>query len=376
MRIYFLMLFLFVIGCKNHMQNINETTIIIGDADWKTSYKLSDVVEDVQIIPLETQDTCLVGECNKITVTDEYIYILDSKSNRLYCFDRKGKFVRNIGEIGRAPNEYLSLRDFCILKNGNIALLDNYPNKLIIYNNLGEVKTVQRLPFCSDALEYLNDSIFVFNGSCTEDRVLLWNFNQKKQINSFVKYDERFCSRLLKTFTRVGDDLFWRREYHQELFHVKEQSLTVGRKIDFGEHNFTGEVVKGFMGLYFLPPDVADLSYYTENHDYIVFRFSCNAVSEETFVVFHSKRTKRNIILNQDYFIDDITYYFPPRIETDTPDGRFVAVLETSWWLDHLNKIEKCDKNNPENFQILKEKLNGINFSDNPVVLIYKLKQF
>lgn len=374
MRIYFLMLCLLAIGCKNHMQNINENKIVIGDADLKISHNLSEVVEDVQIIPLETHDSCLVGECNKITVTNEFIYILDSKSNRLFCFDKEGKFIRNIGEIGRAPNEYLSLRDYCILKNGNIALLDNYPNKLIIYNNLGEVEIVQRLPFCSDALEYLNDSVFVFNGSCTEDRVVIWNFKQKKRINSFVKYDERFSSRLLKTFIRVGDDLFWRREYHQELLCVKEHSLTVGRKIDFGKHNFTGEVVKGVMGLYFLPPDIADVSYYTENQDYIVFRFSCNTISEGTFSVFHSKKTKQTVVLNQEYFTDDITYYFPPCIETDTPDGRFVAVLESSWWLNHLEKIEKSDKNKPESFQVLKEKLKGVQFSDNPIVLLYNLK--
>lgn len=367
---------LVITACRNHSQDTCNDKIVISRTDYGHSYKLSEICEDIQIIPLETKDSCLVGECSKVTVTDEFIYILDSKSNQLHCFDRKGRFVRNIGSVGRAPDEYLSLSDYCILKNGNVVLLDAYPNKLLIYNNLNEIEVVQRLPFCVDALECLNDSIFVFNGSCYEDRVVLWNFNQKKRTSSFVKYDKRFCGRLLKTFTKVGDKVLWSREYHQELFRVEENSLTVGRKIDFGEHNFTGELVKGFMGLYFLPPGVAQIAYYTETPDYITLRFSCNVISEDAFLALHSKKTKRNIILHPEYFTDDLTYYFVPRIQTDTPDGRLVAVLETSWWLNHLEKIEENKQYEPENFNALKEKLKGVQFSDNPVVVIYQLKPF
>lgn len=378
-RIWWCIISIFLVGaaCQNSSKDFGGTVIVVNEIDLKKPYKLSDVMNEFQLIPLETNDSCLIGECTKISIVNDLIYVLDAKSNQLLCFDKQGRYIKKIGEIGRGPNEYLLLDDYCFLKNGNVMVLDTYPNKLIEYNAQGGVETIQKLPFCADALECLNDSVLIFNGACFEDPVILWNYRQKKRINSFLKFDEKFAGKLLKTFTKFGDEIFWSREYHQELFGVEEGELVVKRSIDFGKYNSTGEFVKGFMGLYFLPAGVASMWYYSETPDYITFHFSCDVITENPFFSFYSKKTKRNIILNQERFIDDLTYYIsPPQVVTDAPNGGFIAVLQTSVWFNHLEELGKNKQYEPESFNALKEKLKDVQFSDNPVIAIYQLKPF
>lgn len=364
-----------MVACQNNSKNDGDVTVVVEKTDFKKTYKASDIFENVEIIPLETHDSCLIGDCSKMVLVKDTIYILDKKSNQMFCFDRQGKYLRKIGRIGRAGDEYSEIDDFCILRNGNIAINDHNLSKLIIYDCRNKALVIQKLPFVADALEELNDSVMVFNGY--DNPVIVWNYRQQKVINSFLEYDKKFCSRLLKPFTKFKDEVLWQREYHQELFRVEENGLETARKIDFGEHNFTGKLVVGFMGLYFLPSDVADMGTYTETSDYITFRFSCDIINENPFFAFHSKKGKRNIILNEDYFTDNLTYYIsPPQVETDAPDGGFVAALQTSIWFNHIEKLEASKQYESDSFNALKERIKNVQFSDNPVVAIYKLKPF
>ena len=48
---------------------------------------------------------------------------------------------------------------------------------------------LQELPFFADSFEILNDSILIFNGAAFEDQIILWDYRNKKRINShLMKY--------------------------------------------------------------------------------------------------------------------------------------------------------------------------------------------
>lgn len=374
----YLFIILLICSCTNSKsdKNDNINSILIKDSDLNKKYKLSEIIDSVLLIPLETNDSCLIGNISKILMVGDTICILDGKVNRILYFDKQGKFISAISHMGRAPFEYLSLDDFCRLNNGNIAVINSSIKKLIIYNSKGEGVDVQKLPFFADALEQLNDSILVFNGSSFEDRIILWNYKQQRIINSYIKYDKRFSRRILKPFTKYGEEVFWRQNFHSELFKVDENKLYKVRKVDFGKHSFKGEVVQGAMGLYILPSNVAEIYYYTETPNYIVFRFSCEDLSENPYFVFHSKNSKQNIVLNEVNFIDDMIYYpTPPQVVIDAPEERFISILTPSFWFNYLEK-EELHHVKHKNFNILKEQIKNIHFSDNPVIAIYTLKPF
>jgi hypothetical protein len=76
------------------------------------SMNLSDIFTDFSIIPLETNDNCLIGYYNKkVKITDENIFFGfhgEDKPAVLYMFDKEGNFINKIGSGGRGPGEHLS----------------------------------------------------------------------------------------------------------------------------------------------------------------------------------------------------------------------------------------------------------------------------
>lgn len=69
---------------------------------------MTDEIDGVEYIPLEsTQDgSSLIAGILDYTVTDDFIYILPLKENRILQFDRRGHFVKDVVTYGDGPGEY------------------------------------------------------------------------------------------------------------------------------------------------------------------------------------------------------------------------------------------------------------------------------
>ena len=138
---------------------------------------------------------------------------------------------------------------------------------------------LQELPFFADSFEILNDSILIFNGAAFEDQVVLWDYRNKKRINSYLKYTPHYNCRPLKPFTKCNNEILWQREFEQMLYRVTEQELIPARYIDFQEFAYNGKLEKTPQGIYFLQPDIAHMNRYYENDKYIHFIFECEALN-------------------------------------------------------------------------------------------------
>ena len=62
---------------------------------------------DVEFIPLETNDSLLLGGNTIVKYVDQDNIIVESLQT-LYRFDRQGKFLNRIGRKGQGPGEYVS----------------------------------------------------------------------------------------------------------------------------------------------------------------------------------------------------------------------------------------------------------------------------
>lgn len=112
---------------------------------------LSDIVEDVEYVKLETTDDCLVAgnSAARIFATDEDIYILNNYSDdKLLRFDREtGKFITQIGSLGQGPKEMLN-PDFVFAKDSMVYVTSTMSDKVYVYTN--ENQFVRSVPFCKD----------------------------------------------------------------------------------------------------------------------------------------------------------------------------------------------------------------------------------
>lgn len=140
MQKYLLLLFLFIcascIGSKNGILEQNKTFDIIIDPDRFTDdLDLSCILTDsIEIIKLETSDECLIGEIKKVSFTDQFIFVSDPYvSQKIFMFDKNGKFVKSIGSQGGGPGEYSTISNFTI--TGDSLLIQDYNlHKYLVYS--------------------------------------------------------------------------------------------------------------------------------------------------------------------------------------------------------------------------------------------------
>lgn len=100
------------------------------------SINLSSVGKKITYIPLESDPKCLIQNIRKVELSDSYIFVKDF--NKLYVFDRTGKFVRQIGAFGRGPAEQAFLMNFCIDEIKKEIYIISLPSKLDIFSFNGD----------------------------------------------------------------------------------------------------------------------------------------------------------------------------------------------------------------------------------------------
>ena len=106
---------------------------------------LSDIVEDVEYVQLETTDDCLIGAGFFCAFTEKDIYVLNTnyKNEELFRFDRAtGKFIRKIGQIGQGPKDMMS-PSAIYADNNYVYASSSITNKVYVYDENGEfVRTI------------------------------------------------------------------------------------------------------------------------------------------------------------------------------------------------------------------------------------------
>ena len=110
---------------------------------------LSDIVEDVEYVKLETTDDCLLAGTARVFITNDDIYTLNNYSDyKLLRFDRKtGKFISQIGRIGQGPKEMIR-PSFVFAKDSLVYVSSTSSEKVYVYTNKNQF--IRSVPFCKD----------------------------------------------------------------------------------------------------------------------------------------------------------------------------------------------------------------------------------
>ena len=111
-------------SCTAERQPAKGTFVI--DYDENESFDWDALVQVEEVIPLETNDSCLLSYADKCEFGKDKIVYLDGKQKALFVFDYNGKFLYKIDALGPGDKEYSMLKDAIISRDGQrILLLDN-----------------------------------------------------------------------------------------------------------------------------------------------------------------------------------------------------------------------------------------------------------
>lgn len=98
----------------------------------------------VEMIPLETSDSCLLSKLEQLVVED-FLWVVADK--QLYKFTLDGKFIQKIGEIGQGPEEYINPSQILVdPQTKRLFVLDYFGRKTLIFDYDGNVLKSIKLP--------------------------------------------------------------------------------------------------------------------------------------------------------------------------------------------------------------------------------------
>lgn len=162
-NVLFIITICLLFGCQTQTKRNEIETIKVNLT--KSEIKTSDIFFDVELVKLETTDNSLLSSISKSYLGDSLIFI--KSSHELFLFNRDGKFMHKISNIGNGPEEYARLSDFDVNESmKEIYVLDKSQQKIIVYNYQGEYLKTYPIDFW--AIKVIiegNDKLFLYSGN-------------------------------------------------------------------------------------------------------------------------------------------------------------------------------------------------------------------
>ena len=181
-----LCLMLALSACTSQPKPQKDSTLPILDISKEHPEIELDIQEiaDVEYIPLETTDESIIGKAPYFAISEKYIVSLAStldKTTRF--FDRKGKYLFKIDRCGQGPEEYVTPYNVSIdFENEECYIYDAYRHKIQVYTFSGKwVRTLKIQEGISyfNMFNYNQQYLIAYNNS--HDYINVYNTPEDKQ---------------------------------------------------------------------------------------------------------------------------------------------------------------------------------------------------
>lgn len=389
-KIIFLIILLLLFKCEKELVAQIQVDVI-PKIICENCVKLSDLILDINYIPLETNVESLISKPTKVKLTDSVVFVKNSKPPSLKAFDYRGNFITNIGREGRGPAEFNWLRSFCIdEKNNNVIIYNKYPDKLLIFSFDGTFKkshSYEENIFMNDIDFFSNDKYVLMNdnrnGKTLFSYELYTNEHQliAKKIKplSFIMKGSFGLTEAFSYYTYNNTFMVKENLLNDTLYSVSASSDFIPRYIfSFGRYAFPVEMQINSLELtrngksselnkYIMPAGIFETS------SYLLLRYRFN---EEFYWSFYNKKTKEicsyeNKGITNDY---DTGPAFCPIYQKN---NIWVGFIDAYKLIDHVNSsaFKNSTPKYPEKKRELEKLANRLDENDNPVLMLVKLKE-
>ena len=337
---------------------------------------LDSFVSEIKIIPLETNDNCLIGQplMERVKYHQGLIYI--SFMRKLLVFDLAGKFIREIGSMGEGPGEYIEVRDFLFTDEGTIELLDFL--KIESYTLDGKHIGSKKFNFMGPDY-YCNPRNFCLSfssgyylwGGIVQDEKLRKQSNLMYRVNHKMDIVEGYFSQ--EYGDGGGQDRF---KYYQDkilftpsgfdynIYQIdSDDDVKIRYSFDFGKYGFDSN--KNIDRQYISYENfIHDIYNYHETDRFLYFGFSHQKFYHS---LLFSKITGQSYTLTQMQSFKRKEFCLFPIVTMY--DDYLIAMIDVYAIKEYLNGISR---ENIEKWGL--EELENLDNEDNPVLIFYKIK--
>lgn len=223
-------------SCKkvDRDDNVKEIVVPLEGYDKYVSTKEILDPDFFEIISL-SNDSVSLGLIEDIQFSDSLFYLLNNSRNKIFIFDESGELKTIIDRQGGASEEYSEIESFTI-NNGMVFILDLNKRKILNYLQDGKfIDSIDISTIWANQLAVIKDEIYAYNDLSDTDsgKFHLFKVSSNKKFDSFLPFSLNPGSRMKKSIT---DNFVYERESNI-LYSVVEGKPEALLKFDFGEFN-------------------------------------------------------------------------------------------------------------------------------------------
>ena len=392
MRIFYLIVF----SLFSAQYALNQSVIRIDpERTPNGTMKMSDLIESIEYIPLETNKNCLIGDIkrnNFLKLSENYILVDCTVSQSFYLFNRSGKFIAKIGGLGGGPGEYTRY-------SASIFSIDEKNKQIILAKSIGRENLCQLMYYDLNGKYIRSLSVDkslsgIFHTQFYNKYVVMHINNPFKEGDppfsySFFSDDYTVIKQEIKnidyTTTRPGEvstlGYFYHYLYGGNL-HVKSAFLndtvySIGKDLSFfpkyiiqsGKYSLTTQILSD--------PDLYNSLYKNRTFFWSVFETNNYLLisylyKEKYFFQYYDKQKNISLLFDSasgipnDY---DGGFDFWPKQQNE---NEYITWYNAYLFEENTNKLNpKGPQNAIENF---KKITRDIDLDENPVIVIVKFK--
>lgn len=194
------------------------------------------------LIPIRN-DSVILAKFDKIEVHDSLIYIMDRQQALLLVTNMNGNTLLIVDKKGEAPNEYLSLDDFAVDKDGNILIYDTDTEKIVFYTAQGEF--IRKIDVCSGTGFKLleNNQIAIYRNILSDKIISLYNVNGNllKEYTCNTPIPPMLISNGGEIFEKEGE-VFFTNPFDYTIYTLTEEEYKPILQFDFGSRNLPDHI--------------------------------------------------------------------------------------------------------------------------------------
>lgn len=245
MKNIFPLLVLTVLYSCSMQKPIHEEFVTIPvESGLDSSFDLSEIPGEVSYVKLATNDSCLIGDIDKVFCSDDFI-IIGSDSKVIYFFHKDGTFSHRILRQGDGPEEYIRISDFDIDKGRQVvSVLDTRRRELIQYDWYGNFLKKKELDYWAIGVQQFNDSIgLLYSGNQTSPsnayKFLSYDTHTLALDNRFYPISQEKSSYLhihsANNFSKCRGEVLFCELYNDTIYSLSSSGCTPAFYLDFGE---------------------------------------------------------------------------------------------------------------------------------------------
>jgi len=365
-----------------------------------SSIKLSEFVESIDVVPLETTEDNLIGEVGRIVFIDNKYYIKSTNGRqnaKIFVFNTGGNFLFKIDHRGVGPGEYIEMKDFQILQDSLLMTASNSDYKTNLYDLKGNfikqldfrynIKEIQ--PLCDGKVVLYHSNLRELNMNAqtllgTTCNVLSHFFKVDK-----VAEAKLTCQINANAFSVCDEKVYFNYPFCDTIYQIAGQKYSPAYYIDFGNKKHPEGLITEKDGILEIEAKVKRLESVMSLYTYdITPRFvylGFDDFERNLYMSLYSLQTGK--VLTGRTIIDDL--YFPGNRMVLTHNNIAVNMdkEELLWHIDPRVLLEGYETTrnsmNKEAWNAFCEKhprlvsiCSKLKEDDNPVLLRVKLKSF